>query len=109
MEIEIKLPIEKIEIIITPYKHKIIQAFVELQFLDKNNMCLQKVRGTTIKLKSFKENETANLTVDFPAFPSGNKGKYYKAYILEDKTVYRKLSTAIIQEFMKIREENNSN
>jgi hypothetical protein len=96
---KMEIHIAKIKINITLRVVKSIVGFVELEYLDFENGVVFVVRGYTIKVKSFGDNEPI-FTVDAPAYGSGFKLR--KSFIVEDKGLYFKLEKEILKEFVKL-------
>lgn len=92
--------IQNVIINVTPAKKRIgeIVGFAELQLTDENDIVLFKVRGYTIRVKTFKERPT--FVVSAPAYKSGFN--YKQSFIVEDKEFWYKVSKAIISEFSEL-------
>ncbi|PIQ81452.1 MAG: hypothetical protein COV78_00175 [Candidatus Pacebacteria bacterium CG11_big_fil_rev_8_21_14_0_20_34_55] len=75
------LPSEISNFIVTLHinKNSEVLAFAEVHFIDTSGNTLFKVKG--FKIKIFKGNRKSSLSVDFPAYQSGNT--YRKSFIAE--------------------------
>ena len=99
MKLTRKTTITNIKIGITPRVVKSIVGFVDLEIIDKDNKIIFKVRGYTIKVRSFGDNPPI-FVVDAPAFRSGFRFK--KSFIVEDKSLWFKLEKEILNEFNEL-------
>ena len=97
MEIQmgIKITAMKIEVSLPKKQILDIVGFAEVQFLDKDGEPIFKVRGYTIKVKTFKDKPT--FTVNAPAYRSGFN--YKTSFVVEEMPFWEKVKNGILNEF----------
>lgn len=99
MEIPIPIQLSKIDIQVKVVRDnkplKDIVGFFELIIFDEENRPFIKVRGGTIKVKQFGNNEPV-FTINAPAYKSGFK--YRTSCIFENKGLWFDLEKAILEE-----------
>ena len=97
--------IVNVDMVVTPMSLNPIRGFVELRFIDTDGKTRIKVRGITIKEKSF------GLCVDFPAYsgqkeigktPERQKREYYKSFLFDDPSEYHQFQNAILKEYGRV-------
>lgn len=100
MEIPISIHLEKIRVKVTPITRPIkdIVGFVEIEIEDNQGKVAFKVRGYTIKVKSFKSSPT--FIVNAPAYKSGFS--YKTSFIIESKELWHEVEKIILREFQEI-------
>lgn len=74
-------------------------AYGELQLLDDDMEVVYKIRGYTIVIKEYGESQTPAYMVNPPAYGP----RYTKAFIVEDRDLFKKISDLFIQE---LKQEN---
>ncbi len=98
MEKFIQIEIEKIvsKVKLAENRDDNILAFAELHFVpSKSSEPLIKVKGFTIKKKTFNEKEV--ITVDHPGFRVGLG--FQTSFILEDKTLWKAVHDLILEDY----------
>ena len=97
MKIPISIHLEKIVVKVAPTTRPIkdIVGFAEIEIEDNQGKVAFKVRGCTIKVKSFRNSPT--FTVNAPAYKSGFG--YKTSFIIENVTLWHEVEKTILREF----------
>lgn len=97
MEIPISIHLEKIRVRVTPTTRPIkdIVGFVEIEIEDNQRKVAFKVKGYTIKVKTFRNSPT--FIVNAPAYKSGYGHK--TSFIIESIALWHEVEKIILREF----------
>lgn len=92
--------VDKLKISVRPHEHsKSILAFCDISLISDDKQ-LFIIRGITLQHKMF--NDVKKLSVSFPAYRTKG-GKFYKSFLIDNKTLYQDVCNMIIDEYCKIK------